>query len=238
MQTQDVIFRDLGLISYAPAWEMQEALLAENVAVKKVARAQNGNPNPHDIATQHHLLFCEHNPVYTIGKSGSIDHLLYSEKEMEEKGIEFSKTNRGGDITFHGPGQIVGYPIWDLEKIYTDIGKYLRGIEESVILTLNEYGIKGGRSAGETGVWLSATDTKPDRKICAIGVRCSRWVTMHGFAFNINTPLHYFDGIVPCGIKDKAVTSLEHELGQAMDMEKIKAQLKDNIALVFNLKYR
>lgn len=237
MQQQDVLFRDLGLISYSKAWEMQEKLLADNVAIKKEARLQGLDKDPMLIATKHDLLFCEHNPVYTIGKSGSLDHLLYSEQEMEKRGIEFFKTNRGGDITFHGPGQIVGYPIWDLEKIYTDIGKYLRGLEESIILTLKEYGIKAGRSAGETGVWLVANDTKPDRKICAIGVRCSRWITMHGFAFNVNTPLHYFDGIIPCGIKDKTVTSLAAELNKEMDMDEVKALLKNNIAKVFNLRY-
>ncbi len=184
---------------------------------------------------QHRLFFVEHPPVYTLGKSGKMEHVLISEEERTEKGIEFFKINRGGDITFHGPGQLVGYPIFDLEQFYTDIGKYLRNIEEAVIRVLAHYGLKGERSPGETGVWLDPEVKGKERKICAIGVRCSRWVTMHGFAFNINTNLDYFNYIVPCGIQQKKVTSLQQELGRELDFEEVKKMVIEKLEEVFEI---
>ncbi len=224
---QDVLFNDLGQMDYQQAWDMQEDLLLSNVTKKGSGLASN---------TEHHLLFVEHPPVYTLGKSGHMEHVLISEAEREEKGIAFFKTNRGGDITFHGPQQLVGYPIFDLEKFYTDIGKYLRNLEEVIILTMAAYGLKGERSTGETGVWLDPQVQGKERKICAMGVRCSRWITMHGFAFNINTDLSYFDNIVPCGIKQKAVTSLEKELGHSLDMEEVKQIVKRSFETVFQIR--
>jgi lipoyl(octanoyl) transferase len=183
--------------------------------------------------TRHYLLFTEHPPVYTLGKSGNISNVLLTEQELKDYGISFIKTNRGGDITFHGPSQIVGYPILDLEKFYTDIGKYLRNLEEVIILTLWEYGVRGERSKGETGVWIDAAVKGKERKICAIGVRCSRWITMHGFAFNVNTDLAYFNHIIPCGISGKQVTSLEKELGQQVQVKEVKNIVKKNFEKVF-----
>lgn len=232
---QRVKFLDLGLIDYQIAWDRQEALLQQNVALKSEARKTNPSYDAKLLDTQHHLLFCEHPPVYTLGKSGSLDNLLIAEADMQEKGIRFFNTNRGGDITFHGPQQIVGYPILDLEKMYTDIGRYLRNLEEAVILTLGQYGIAAGRSAGETGVWLDAGVKGKERKICAIGVRCSRWVTMHGFALNVNTNLDYFNHIIPCGIQNKQVTSMQHELGFAADFEEVKKVLKKNFENIFEV---
>ncbi|MBI1783373.1 MAG: lipoyl(octanoyl) transferase LipB [Sphingobacteriales bacterium] len=240
---QIVYYKDLGQLSYKAAWDLQEELLQENVKVKSVKSGQlimdNGEESLSTIHsllfTKHHLLFVEHPPVYTLGKSGLIENVLISEAEQQQKGIEFFKTNRGGDITFHGPQQIVGYPILDLERFYTDIGKYLRNLEEVIILTMADYGLKGERSAGETGVWLDAHNKGYERKICAMGVRCSRWITMHGFAFNINTDLSYFDYIIPCGIKDKQVTSLEKELGQKVDFEEAKERVKRNFERVFEV---
>lgn len=214
-------------MDYQQAWDMQEDLLLSNVTKKGSGLARN---------TEHHLLFVEHPPVYTLGKSGHMEHVLISEAEREEKGIAFFKTNRGGDITFHGPQQLVGYPIFDLEKFYTDIGKYLRNLEEVIILTMAAYGLKGERSTGETGVWLDPQVQGKERKICAMGVRCSRWITMHGFAFNVNTDLSYFDHIVPCGIKQKAVTSLEKELGHSLDMEEVKQIVKRSFETVFQIR--
>jgi lipoyl(octanoyl) transferase len=228
---QEVIFKDLGNMEYEQTWDYQETLLQENVQIKSEARRLAESP-----ATHHHLLFVEHPPVYTLGKSGHVENILLDEQGMQEKGIQFFRTNRGGDITFHGPGQIVGYPILDLEKFYTDIGKYLRNLEEVFILVLAEYGIKGERSPGETGVWIDAGIKGQERKICAIGVRCSRWITMHGFAFNVNTDLAYFGGIVPCGIQDKQVTSLEKELGHPIPMEEVKAAAKRQFEKVFEVK--
>lgn len=219
-----IIFRDLGLTAYRQAWDYQEALLKENVHIKSAGSATD---------TVNYLLFTEHPAVYTLGKSGSKDNVLLSENELAERNIEFFHTNRGGDITFHGPGQVVGYPIFDLEYFGTDIGKYLRNIEEVMIRTLDEYGIKAGRSAGETGVWIDPEIKGRERKICAIGVRCSRWITMHGFALNVNTDLSYFNHIIPCGIADKQVTSLHKELGRPVDMEEIKTRLKKNFERVF-----
>jgi lipoyl(octanoyl) transferase len=185
--------------------------------------------------TRNYLLFVEHLPVFTLGKSGNMNNVLVSEERLKERGIEFFKTNRGGDITFHGPAQIVGYPILDLEKFDTDIGHYLRNLEEVIILTLREYGIESGRSRGETGVWIDAGAKGRERKICAIGVRCSRWITMHGFAFNVNTNLNYFNLIIPCGIQNKQVTSLKKELGMEMDMGEVKAKVKSNFEKVFDV---
>jgi lipoyl(octanoyl) transferase len=240
MNKQQIIFTDLGLLDYQAAWDYQESLLQENVRKKSLVYSQESGVNDSglltpgsELDTRHHLLFVEHPPVYTLGKSGNIENVLISEEMRSMKGIEFFRTNRGGDITFHGPGQIVGYPILDLEKFYTDIGKYLRNIEEVIILTLAEYGIKGDRSPGETGVWIDPDIKGKERKICAIGVRSSRWITMHGFALNVNTDLNYFNFIVPCGITDKQVTSLEKELGRSMDFEEVKEKVKNNFSIVF-----
>ncbi len=231
---QRVKFLDLGIIDYQLAWNRQESLLQQNVLLKSEARKANADYQVNELPTQHFLLFCEHPPVYTLGKSGSLNNLLIDEAEMQRRGIQFFKTNRGGDITFHGPQQIVGYPILDLEKIYTDIGRYLRNLEEVVILTLAEFGITSGRSSGETGVWLDAGVKGKERKICAIGVRCSRWVTMHGFALNVNTNMDYFNHIIPCGIQNKMVTSLQQELGYALEYEEVKDKLKKNFEQVFD----
>lgn len=226
---EKVAFADLGQMGYRAAWDLQEQLLQQNLSVKK----SGGEPS---AGTRHFLLFVEHPAVYTLGKSGKLEHVLIDEQQRAEKGIEFFHTNRGGDITFHGPGQVVGYPILDLEKFYTDIGRYLRSLEEVVIRTLNEYGIRGGRSKGETGVWIDAGKAGAERKICAMGVRCSRWVTMHGFAFNVNTDLAYFNHIIPCGIRGKKVSSLQYELGRAVPMEEVKEKLKRNFEAVFDTK--
>ncbi|MGZ8550256.1 MAG: lipoyl(octanoyl) transferase LipB [Chitinophagaceae bacterium] len=237
MNKQSILFRDLGQMDYKTAWDYQESLLQENVRVKSLVMSnesgKNGLPASR-LQTQHYLLFVEHPPVYTLGKSGNIDNVLMSEESLKARGIDFFRTNRGGDITFHGPQQIVGYPILDLEKFYTDIGKYLRNIEEVIILTLKEYGIESGRSAGETGVWIDARIKGKERKICAIGVRSSRWITMHGFALNVNTDLDYFNFIIPCGIQDKQVTSLQKELGRKVNFEEVKEKVKQNFAKVFN----
>lgn len=228
---QTVVFEDLGAMRYQPAWDYQEELLQYNLKAKAAA---NGG----EAATLHHLLLVEHPPVYTLGKSGKEEHVLIDADERERRGIEYFKINRGGDITFHGPGQIVGYPVLDLEKFYTDIGRYLRSLEEVIILTLADYGIKGERSAGETGVWIDPNIKGQERKICAMGVRCSRWITMHGFAFNVNTDLSYFNYIVPCGIHDKQVTSLEKEIGRTLSMEEVKAKLKMNFEKVFDVELK
>ena len=234
MERQLVEFRDLGEMEYKKAWDYQETLLQKNLKIKKEAQGEQAIPN-FKLQTSNYLLFVEHPPVYTLGKSGKIEHVLINEEERNEKGIQFFHTNRGGDITFHGPAQIVGYPILDLEKFYTDIGRYLRELEEVIILTLAEYGIIAGRSAGETGVWIDALTKGKERKICAMGVRCSRWITMHGFALNVNTDLSYFNGIVPCGIQNKKVTSMKEELGREVDVSEVKQKLKKNFETVFNV---
>jgi lipoyl(octanoyl) transferase len=235
MEKQIVYFRDLGQMGYKEAWDYQEALLQENLKIKAVVHTTDAPVQAAELPTKHSLLLVEHPPVYTLGKSGKIEHVLINEEERAEKGIQFFATNRGGDITFHGPEQIVGYPILDLEKFYTDIGRYLRDLEEVIILTLAEYGIIAGRSAGETGVWIDATVKGAERKICAMGVRCSRWVTMHGFALNVNTDLNYFNYIIPCGIQNKKVTSLKAELGREVPMEEVKEKLKQNFEKVFHV---
>ena len=224
-----VDFQDLGLIDYRKCWDYQEALFAEILAVKSANRKETKT----DI-TQNHLLFCEHPHVYTLGKSGDEKNLLVNEDYLKSRGATFHKINRGGDITYHGPGQIVGYPILDLDNFFTDIHKYLRFLEEAIILTLKEYGLESERSPGETGVWFDVGTPKA-RKICALGVKSSRWVTMHGFAFNINADLSYFGNIVPCGITDKSVTSLQIELEKEMDMEGVKNKLKAHLIDLFEM---
>ena len=228
---QEVTFKDLFLMEYGEAWKYQEELLLQNTSIKSDA-AKNDTV----AETTHHLLFCEHPPVFTLGKSGKEEHVLISKEELLKRNIGYYPTNRGGDITFHGPGQVVGYPILDLERFYRDIGKYLRALEEVIILTLAHYGISGERSQGETGVWIDAEIKIKARKICAMGVRCSRWVTMHGFALNVNTDLTYFNSIVPCGIPDKQVTSLSKEMGADLDMEEVKDIIKINFENVFECK--
>ncbi|MCB0400971.1 MAG: lipoyl(octanoyl) transferase LipB [Flavobacteriales bacterium] len=236
MTTTDTIipkvhFTDLGLIDYQQAWDYQEELFKFNVD----AKIENRKAEQTVTETTNHLLFCEHPHVYTLGKSGDETHLLLSEALLKQKGATYYKINRGGDITYHGPGQIVGYPILDLDYFFTDIHKYLRYLEEIIILTLADYGIKAGRYEGYTGVWLDADDPLKARKICAMGVRCSRWVTMHGFAFNINPDLEYFNNIVPCGISDKQVTSLEKELNRKVDVEEVKEKLKKHFTQLFEV---
>jgi lipoyl(octanoyl) transferase len=229
---ESVIFEDMGQMAYQPAWDYQEALLKENVRIKMEAREVNdGAP-----ATVHRLLFVEHPPVYTLGKSGHMENVLLDDVEMGEKGVAFFRTNRGGDITWHGPGQLVGYPILDLEKFRTDLGWYLRSLEEVGIRVLADYGIAGDRSPGETGIWIEPGIRGRERKICAMGVRCSRWITMHGFALNVNNDLSWFGGIVPCGIPDKQVTSLQKELGRPVDMDEVKQRWKDRFEEVFTAK--
>ena len=223
-----VILQDLGLKDYKETWDYQELLFQEIVDLK-IQNRRNGTNEP----TPNHFLFVEHPHVYTLGKSGDIDNLLVNEAQLKEKEATFYKINRGGDITYHGPGQIVGYPILDLDNFFTDIHKYLRFLEEMVILTLAEYGLKCERSEGETGVWLDV-GTPFARKICAMGVRASRWVTMHGFALNVNANLGYFDLMIPCGIKGKAVTSLNVELGQKeVDMAGVKQKLLHHFTALF-----
>ncbi|WP_136668802.1 lipoyl(octanoyl) transferase LipB [Flavobacterium sp. H122] len=221
-----VILQDLGQKDYKETWDYQEELFAEIVS-QKVQKRENPT-----IETDNYFLFVEHPHVYTLGKSGDMSNLLLSEKQLEAKGATFYKINRGGDITYHGPGQIVGYPILDLENFFTDIHKYLRLLEEAIILTLAEYGIESERSEGETGVWLGV-GTPFARKICAMGVRASRWVTMHGFALNVNADLGYFDNIIPCGIKGKAVTSLHVELGRSVDEAEVKSKILKHFETLF-----
>lgn len=214
-----VQFEDLGFRDYGESWEYQEERFQEILKLKSENRRNGGNQ-----PTPNYFLFVEHPHVYTLGKSGDKENLLVSEAFLKEKGARFFHINRGGDITYHGPGQVVGYPILDLENFFTDIHKYLRFLEEMVILTLAEYGLKGARSEGETGVWLDVGQPGA-RKICAMGVRASRWVTMHGFALNVNTDLSYFDYMVPCGIRDKGVTSLQAELGRYVPMQEVRDHL-------------
>lgn len=233
---QTVWLQQLGLVSYKQAWDYQEQLLQQNLGLKAEARrCELETGSAASAATLHHLLLLEHPPVYTLGKSGDMAHVLISEAERKERGIEFFPTNRGGDITFHGPQQLVGYPILDLEKFETDIGKYLRKLEEVIIRTMAAYGLKGERSSGETGVWLEPDVPGRERKICAMGVRCSRWITMHGFAFNVNTDLNYFRHIVPCGIENKQVTSLQHELGREVPMQEVMQRVQQNFEAIFDV---
>ncbi len=228
VSNRDVIFRDLGHMDYQEAWDLQEQLFSEIVA-RKTANRSGLEVAP----TPNYLLFVEHPHVYTLGKSGDLSNLLLNESQLAAKGARFYKINRGGDITYHGPGQLVGYPILDLENFFTDIHKYLRLLEEAIILTLGDYGLKGVRSPGETGVWLDV-GTPFARKICAMGVRASRWVTMHGFALNVNADLGYFDNIIPCGIRGKGVTSLHVELGRTLDLSEVAGKVKKHFATLFD----
>lgn len=233
-----VIFQDLELIRYADAWAYQEELLNELVTTKLNNRTLEQEGKSH-VLQPHYLLFCEHPPVFTLGKSGSMSNLLLNESQLEQQGFEFFKINRGGDITYHGPGQIVGYPIFDLDCFFTDVHRYVRYLEEAVIRTLATYGIAATRETGYSGVWLEPKGSLPKRKICAIGVHLRRWVTMHGFAFNVNTNLTHFQHIIPCGIDDpdKDVTSMEKELGYPVDMEEVKARLKQEFATLFEFEF-
>ena len=227
-----VEFRDLGLMDYQHAWDYQEELFAKTVARK----IRNRNlPIAEQEATDNYLLFVEHPHVYTLGKSGKEENLLLDEAGLKSHHATYYKINRGGDITYHGPGQLVGYPLLDLDNFFTDIHKYLRLLEEAIILTLTEYGIEAGRIEGLTGVWLDHIAQKNPRKICAMGVKSSRWVTMHGFAFNINADLSYFGHIIPCGIDDKAVTSLNKELGKPIPMEQVKEKVKRHLSQLFEM---
>lgn len=230
---QEVKFIDLGLTDYKEAWDYQEKLFDGIVTAKVNNRTL---PNNQQQATNNYLIFCGHPHVYTLGNSGKSEHLLVNQQQLKDKNAVYYKINRGGDITYHGPGQIVGYPILDLDNFFTDIHKYLRYLEEMVILTLAEYNIAAGRSPGETGVWIDAAEPLKARKICAIGVRASRWVTMHGFALNVNTDLNYFGNIVPCGITDKAVTSMNKELGGDINEDEVKIKLKKHFSGLFECK--
>jgi len=236
MKNKQVAFQDWGLTDYKDAWERQEAIFNDTVSQKIRLRNQQvaGEGIAEDETTPNYLIFCEHPHVYTLGKSGKPEHLLLDEQGLKDKHATYYPINRGGDITYHGPGQIVGYPILDLDNFFTDIHLYLRTLEEAVILTLADYGLKAGRYPGYTGVWFDA-DNERARKICALGVRCSRWVTMHGFALNVNADLDYFKNIVPCGIDDKAVTSLQAELGYKVDIDEVKHLLKNHIAGLFGM---
>jgi lipoyl(octanoyl) transferase len=240
MKNKKVIFQDWGLTDYQVAWDRQEALFAETVKLKteirnrSLAVAAGDAEAEEEIATPNYLVFCEHPHVYTLGKSGKAEHLLLDEQGLKEKNAVYYSINRGGDITYHGPGQIVSYPILDLDNFFTDIHLYLRTLEDAIILTLAHYGLAAGRYPGYTGVWFDA-DNERARKICAMGVRCSRWVTMHGLAFNVNTDLDYFKNIVPCGIDDKAVTSMELELGRKVDINEVKEILKHHISVLFGM---
>lgn len=226
---KNVFFQDLGMIDYKKAWEYQEKLFAKTLSVKSNNRVAS-SPS----ATDNYLLFCEHPHVYTLGKSGDKKNLLVTSQYLKNTSIDFYQINRGGDITYHGPGQITGYPILDLENFFTDINKYLRLLEEAIILTLKDYNIVGIRSKGETGVWIDQKKTI-SKKICALGVRSSRWITMHGFAFNINSDLSYFENIIPCGILHKSVTSLEKEIGAPVDLNDVKKKLKIHLSSVFEM---
>jgi lipoyl(octanoyl) transferase len=229
MDNKKILLSDLGVKDFKETWDFQTNLLQEIVETKIQNRKNNTN-----LTTKNYFLFVEHPHVYTLGKSGELSNLLLNEKQLKEKEIAFYKINRGGDITYHGFGQIVGYPILDLENFFTDIHKYLRLLEETIILTIAEYGLKGERSDGETGVWLDV-GTPFARKICAMGIRSSRWVTMHGFALNVNTNLGYFDHIIPCGIKGKAVASMEAELGEKVDLKEVQQKILKHFKALFEV---
>jgi lipoyl(octanoyl) transferase len=231
MSRRSVRFADLGSWTYQRAWDFQESIFNEVVARKSANRKLSEGEQ---VPTHDTLLFVEHPHVYTLGKSGDFSNLLADDERLKAIGAEFFRTNRGGDITYHGPGQLVGYPILDLDEYFTDIHRYLRTLEEVIIATLADYGLSGDRSPGETGVWLDV-GTPFARKICAMGVRASRWVTMHGWAFNLNTDLRYFEYIIPCGIKDKAVTSLQRELGRTIDEAEAKARVAGHFARLFEV---
>ena len=232
MNQPEVELEDLGLIDYKQCWDYQTKLFNASVQLK----IKNRKFPENRVSTKNHLIFCEHPHVYTLGKSGDLKNLLIDGPKRKEKNISFYKINRGGDITYHGPGQLVVYPILDLDYFFSDIHKYLRLLEESVILTLADYGVTGQRLDGFTGVWVDAEKETP-RKICAIGVKCSRWVTMHGIGFNINSNLDYFKHIVPCGIEDKSVTSLQKEINQKIDMKELKLRFKKNFKILFGINW-
>jgi lipoyl(octanoyl) transferase len=227
-----VFFHDLGTIDYKECWDLQERYFAATVQRKFENRSK---PAAEQVSTENHLFFVEHPHVYTLGKSGDVSNLLLDEEALNNVDAKFYAINRGGDITYHGPGQIVGYPIFDLDHFFSDIHKYLRFLEEAIIQTLAEYGIAAGRIDGLTGVWLDIHDSTKARKIAALGVKCSRWVTMHGFAFNVNTDNNYFGNIIPCGITDKAVTSMQQELGTALNIDEVKSILKSKLESVFGI---
>ena len=229
---QQVIFEDLGIQSYQPTWDYQEQRLKEAVALKTEARTAGKEAS--EASTQHRFLLVEHPPVFTLGKNGNRSNVLVSDEQLKVLGVEYYHINRGGDITYHGLQQVVGYPIIDLDKFKPDLGWYLRSLEEVIIQVLAEYGLKGERSAGETGVWLDPQDPFVARKICAMGIKCSRWITMHGFALNVNTDLSHFEFIVPCGIQGKTVTSLEKELGRKVDYEAVKQKIKKHFEAIFD----
>jgi lipoyl(octanoyl) transferase len=234
LQNKSIIFKDLGVMDYKACWDYQEQLFNETIQQK----ITNRNLLPQQqTQTPNYLLFVEHPHVYTLGKSGSEKNLLVNQTQLNEQHATYYKINRGGDITYHGPGQLVAYPILDLDNFFTDIHHYLRLLEETIILTLKHYGIESGRSKGETGVWLEVENELKARKICAMGVRCSRWVTMHGWGFNVNSNLNYFNNIIPCGIENKAVTSLNKELGHEVNMAEIKEKLKSNFATLFEAEF-
>ena len=222
-----VYFRDLGLIDYKEAWDFQETIF--NNTIQEKIQIRNGDDS---LQTKNYLLFCEHPHVFTLGKSGSESNLLLNELELEQEAATFYKINRGGDITYHGPGQLVAYPIFELDHFFTDIHKYMRFLEEAVIQTLADFGIISGRVEGLTGVWIDG-DTSKARKICSLGVKSSRWVTMHGIGFNVNSDLNYFTHIIPCGIDDKAVTSMQQELGRKLDLQEVSSVLKNKLAQLF-----
>ncbi len=238
---RQVILKDLGLIDYQEAWDYQEKLFGEVMSLKLERREMQSGPALQDVKDsflpKHYFLFCEHPAVITLGKSGKESHLLLNEQSLQQKGIDYYKINRGGDITFHGPGQIVGYPIFDLDYFFTDIRKFLHYLEEAVIRTLKEYGIIAGRLKEATGVWVDEDNAEKARKICAIGVRCGRWITMHGFAFNVNTELSYYDYIIPCGISGKGVTSLKEELGKVIDINEVKFKIKKHFCELFDIEF-
>lgn len=229
MDSKPVVYvRDLGLIDYKEAWDYQENLFKTAIDLKIAKR--NGET---EEIPENYLLFCQHPHVFTLGKSGNVENLLLNESQLDEREASFYKINRGGDITYHGPGQLVVYPIFDLEQFFTDIHKYMRFLEEAVILTLKDFEIDSGRVEGLTGVWIDG-DTKQARKICAMGVKSSRWVTMHGIGFNINTDLNFFSHIIPCGIDDKAVTSMQRELGYELNMKDVAAKLQFHLSELFD----
>jgi lipoyl(octanoyl) transferase len=239
IKNKKVILQDWGLTDYKVAWERQEKLFGETVKLKTEIRNRQtlvpaGDEAPEETPTPNYLVFCEHPHVYTMGKSGKAEHLLLDEAGLKEKNALYYPINRGGDITYHGPGQIVSYPILDLDNFFTDIHLYLRTIEEAVILTLADFGLTAGRYPGYTGVWFDGDNDKA-RKICAMGVRCSRWVTMHGLAMNVNTNLDYFKNIVPCGIDDKAVTSMQQELGHEVNLKDVQKILTKHISVLFSM---
>lgn len=239
MKNKKIILQDWGLTDYKEAWDRQEAIFAATVKLKteirnRQAAIAGGGETAEEILTPNYLIYCEHPHVYTLGKSGKPEHLLLDDAGLIAKQAVYYTINRGGDITYHGPGQIVSYPILDLDNFFTDIHLYLRTLEEAIILTLADFGLHAGRYPGYTGVWFDADNDKA-RKICAMGVRCSRWVTMHGLAFNVNPDLSYFKNIVPCGIDDKAVTSMQQELGHEVDIDKVKQILTRHISVLFGM---